>query len=172
MEDAKSNVGLRHCAKRYTVTEDGRLLRPDGSEIQPSRNARGYPHIGMRIRPLKIDQKILIHRIVAYQKYGESVFESGIMVRHLDGNKGNFRPDNIAIGTARDNHYDNGEEWLKRLPEEGRKINRKRRMFSLDQAREIRRRNQEGEGYLTLARAYECSKSTIRGICRYEVYRS
>lgn len=43
------------------------------------------------------------HRVVAYRKFGEIVFEKGMCVRHLDGNKSNNHPDNLAIGTNQDN---------------------------------------------------------------------
>lgn len=46
------------------------------------------------------------HRVVAFRKYGEIVFEKGIMVRHLDGNKLNNTPNNLAIGYNQDNVND------------------------------------------------------------------
>lgn len=46
------------------------------------------------------------HRVIAFRKYGSIVFEKGILVRHLDGNKINNSPDNLVIGTNQDNVND------------------------------------------------------------------
>ncbi len=170
MKDTKSNIAVRHCAKRYKITSGGKLFRPDGIEILPSCSRRGYPHIGVTIRSHGIDQKIFIHRIVAYQKYGEGLFETGIVVRHLNHDKKDFRPDNISIGSMSDNYYDHDSDYLENFPIQGSKAARSRRMFSMETAEEIRRRHRNGEGYRKLARAYGCSRSTIRFIVHRVTY--
>lgn len=47
-----------------------------------------------------------VHRLVAYQKYGNTIFEPGIEVRHRDSNKLNNQEDNILIGSHVDNMQD------------------------------------------------------------------
>lgn len=47
-----------------------------------------------------------IHRLQAYIKYRELLYQKDIMVRHLNGNKLDNSWDNIAIGTAYDNAQD------------------------------------------------------------------
>jgi len=49
---------------------------------------------------------IQTHRLQAYQKYGDKLFEDGIVVRHLNGNKLDNSWNNIAIGTPKDNTMD------------------------------------------------------------------
>ena len=49
---------------------------------------------------------VLVHRLMAYQKYGTAVFEKGIHVRHLNNNAQDNSYDNIVIGTAKDNNLD------------------------------------------------------------------
>jgi hypothetical protein len=69
------------------------------------KNPKGYLQFGIR----KLNGKIigvLVHRLVAYQKYGEEMFKEGIVVRHLDGNPLNNSEINIAIGTEKDNMND------------------------------------------------------------------
>lgn len=58
---------------------------------------------------------VWVHRLVAYQKYGDQIFEEGIEVRHLDGNSLNNLDGNIEIGTHSDNMMD--------IPQEQRRIN-------------------------------------------------
>lgn len=48
----------------------------------------------------------MVHRLQAFQKYGENLFDSGMEVRHLDGNKENNSYDNIVIGTHSENMRD------------------------------------------------------------------
>jgi len=49
---------------------------------------------------------INVHRLVAYQKFGNKMFEEGIEVRHLDGDSLNNKEDNIALGTKSENAMD------------------------------------------------------------------
>ena len=57
--------------------------------------------------------KFPVHRLVAYQKFGDQMFEPGIQVRHLDGNSLNNLEENIELGTQSQNMMD--------IPEEKRK---------------------------------------------------
>lgn len=47
-----------------------------------------------------------VHRLVAFQKFGEAIHAPGIDVRHLDGDKQNNRDENIAIGSRSENLKD------------------------------------------------------------------
>lgn len=49
---------------------------------------------------------IKVHRLQAYQKYGDEIFNDEIVVRHIDGNSLNNNYDNIAIGSNHDNRMD------------------------------------------------------------------
>jgi hypothetical protein len=49
---------------------------------------------------------IAIHRLQAFQKYGDLLYEEGTVVRHLNGDPGSNAWDNIAIGTMSDNMFD------------------------------------------------------------------
>ena len=46
------------------------------------------------------------HRLQAYQKFGDAIYEENILVRHLDGNKLNNSINNIEIGSTHDNMMD------------------------------------------------------------------
>jgi len=49
---------------------------------------------------------IMVHKLQAYQKFGDAMFTPGVLVRHLDENAFNNHPDNIALGTPVDNAMD------------------------------------------------------------------
>jgi hypothetical protein len=48
----------------------------------------------------------LQHRVVALHKYGPAAVVPGIVVRHIDGDKTNNSPDNLVLGTKKDNVQD------------------------------------------------------------------
>lgn len=49
---------------------------------------------------------IPVHRLLAFQLFGDAAFGPGIEVRHLDGNSLNNTPSNIALGTKSQNEMD------------------------------------------------------------------
>lgn len=58
----------------------------------------------------KKNLKVMVHKLAAYQKYGKRVFRSALLVRHLDNNHANNRPDNLRLGTRSQNAYDRPRE--------------------------------------------------------------
>ena len=89
--------------KGYKVTPEGLLI---GLKGKPSTNYDKYGYL--RIGAKKNGKLIIIfaHRLQAYQKYGNKIYQKNILVRHLDGNKKNNASYNIAIGTVKDNYKD------------------------------------------------------------------
>ena len=51
-------------------------------------------------------KNVLVHKLQAYQKFGEKIFENGIVVRHLNDNSLDNTYANIEIGTQQDNSMD------------------------------------------------------------------
>jgi len=91
----------------YYVTEEGQLLNPNGNEISYN-GSNGYMRTSFKID--KKDTKLFTHRLQAFQKYGNKLFEEGIMVRHKDGKPLNNSWENILIGTNSDNQMDIPEQ--------------------------------------------------------------
>lgn len=97
-----------------------------------------------------------VHRLVAFQKFGDKIFEPGIHVRHKDNNKLNNHPDNLLLGTASENAMD--------LPEEDRK---KRAIYATSfcikhNAEKIKKRRNEGATYKELMEEFNISsKGTL-----------
>lgn len=87
----------------YVVTEDGRLLNPKGVEIGVINNS-GYRASMVRVMGKKV--WFSHHRLQAYQKYGDKLYNPGIVVRHVNGNQLDASWENILIGTGSDNMMD------------------------------------------------------------------
>lgn len=95
---------VKHAFERgFDIDKEGQMYGIKGRPITGS-NDKGYIHGGIRIDGKT--RKVFAHRLQAYKKFGDAMFEDGIMVRHLDGNPSNNSWDNIEIGTQSDNMMD------------------------------------------------------------------
>jgi hypothetical protein len=111
--------------------------------------------------------EVKVHRLVAYQKYGMAIYDSGVCVRHLDGNPENFSEDNICIGTQSQNMMD--------IPQNIRLINAKmaaltQRKFSDNDVRKIRNSYESGTSLNELCAEHKTSKSTMSYIVNRKTY--
>lgn len=75
------------------------------NKINGKLGRNGYRLIGIR-NELGARVNVGVHRLMAYQKYGDEIFKKGIQVRHYDGDKLNNLDENILIGTCSDNQMD------------------------------------------------------------------
>lgn len=97
----------------YDINREGDLIRKDGSIKNLFRLAKnGYLFVSLRL-PTDERGQVSIHKLQAYKKFGEKMFEKGIVVRHLDGNRLNNSFDNIEIGTFSQNQLDRDKDELK-----------------------------------------------------------
>ena len=94
--------------KGYRVREDGVVVNPKGGIIKGSIGNSGYKKFNIVLNS-KERYPVYIHKLCAYQKYGDIAFQADC-VRHLDGNPLNNCPDNIKIGTQSDNMMDMPKE--------------------------------------------------------------
>lgn len=103
---------------------------------------------------------ISVHQLVAFQKFGEAMFEPGIQVRHKDNNSLNNFDDNILLGTQSENALDRSPEDRR---QHSRKAWQKRGLgFSQDLIEQIRRDHMEnGIGYKKLHAKYGMAMSTL-----------
>lgn len=105
--------------KGYRVAPDGKVYHQSGREVRPHIDTGGY--LRMTINDNGKRTNFGVHRLVAYQKFGEEYMKDGIMARHLDSNKHNNRHDNIAIGTHSDNSMDMPAQQRRELAATGRR---------------------------------------------------
>ena len=148
--------------KGYRVTEDGRIVNHKGKVIKGSIDkTKGYPRISVTIDGKTRD--ILIHRLAAYQWFGEKVFRAGVLVRHIDGDKCNFSKSNIAIGSYEENANDMSRyQRIKR--------SMKRRNLTTDNVIDIRNKSDQGIPYSALSKEYNVSISLISLIVNKKIY--
>jgi|APGre2960657404_1045060.scaffolds.fasta_scaffold153020_2 hypothetical protein len=110
--------------------------------------------------------KVFLHRLVAYEKYQDKLFEPGILVRHLNGNSKDNSFENISIGTQTENMLD-------RSPEErlnhAIKASSFKRKFTNEKVSQIKLDHANGLGYKALMEKY-CitSKGTLHYILTRE----
>ena len=93
--------------KGYRVRKDGVAVNPKGGVIKGNIDSRGYKKFNIRLNG-KETIPVYIHKLCAYQKYGDIVFQTDC-VRHIDGNPLNTCPDNIEIGTSFVRKYNKNE---------------------------------------------------------------
>jgi hypothetical protein len=91
--------------KGYYVDKAGNLYNPSGGIIIGTLSREGRRYTGIRDFDGKV-RSVAFHRMVAYAKYGDDLYDDNMLVRHLDGNPSNNSWDNIAIGTPHDNMMD------------------------------------------------------------------
>jgi len=95
--------------KGWNIDHNGQITNPKG-EIKKGSLTYGYLKVGIKITELQISSYALkIHKFQAYKKYGEEIFNPGIVVRHLNGIKTDNSWENIIIGTQSDNMMDRNE---------------------------------------------------------------
>lgn len=87
----------------------------DGQVFYKGNNVKGRidktRYLKISIRNLNKERcRVPVHRLLAYQKYGNKIFEKGIHVRHLDSNSLNNLDRNIQIGTPKENNMDKSKE--------------------------------------------------------------
>ena len=100
--------------KGYYVDNNGNVFNNAGLQRKINFKHNGYPFFTIRDNYGKTVH-ILVHRLLAYQNFGDRIFKKNIVVRHLDGNPKNCTINNIAIGTQSENMYD--------IPKEKRYLN-------------------------------------------------
>jgi len=96
--------------KGYRVTSKGNVIGLRGHEL--SRNTistSGYHFFTIRYKGLR--SVVMTHRLQAYQKFGDKIFEGGIVVRHFNGNSIDNSVGNIKIGSQSQNQMDRSKSY-------------------------------------------------------------
>ena len=92
--------------KGYKIDINGNIISPYNNIIKGRIFNNGKIAFGFRSKGFTYSKAVYAHKLQAYQKFGNKVFEKGIVVRHLNGNPLDNSWDNIEIGTQSDNMYD------------------------------------------------------------------
>lgn len=138
----------------YRAHADGTVTNPKGKTLKCYLHHKGYRKFHfMRGAALQVS------RLVAFQKFGQQIFEPGIEVRHLDGNSQNDREENILIGTHSENMMD--------VPPEMRRLKSSMANRRHD-PQAIRQFHQQARSYrLTMQKFGITSKGTLNHILNH-----
>lgn len=91
--------------KGYIVNNNGEVFYKERKrKLNYKTDTNQYAFFNVRINGKS--KKIYVHRLQAYQKYGDIIFEKDIVVRHLNNNSNDNSYDNIGIGTQQENMLD------------------------------------------------------------------
>ena len=126
------------CVQGYEVDiKTGTITSKTGRKLKGSANKDGYLMVTISLSdsPPK-GEMVYVHRLVAYAKFGDKLFDPSLEVRHKDGNPGNSRGKNIILGTRSENLMDIPEgrrgKGVQGVPSE-------KRLLTEKQAEQIRR---------------------------------
>lgn len=114
-EQSRSNRAIIFAHNRGArVSKCGDYLRGiAGNLVNGGITPFGYRVYEVRLPEDKLSRrssKLAWHRLQAYCKFGDAIFDKDILVRHLNGNSLDNSWDNIAIGSYLDNMMDKSED--------------------------------------------------------------
>lgn len=157
----------------YRVSGDGTIFNPSGTALNPSKfNSRGCFYFAFGVRYPDKDgivkkRNCYVHRLQAYQKFGDAIYDEKLVVRHLNGQSLDNSFDNIGIGTVSDNMMDRREQDRiehARLASSHSKIR-----FSKDRILQIKSDRKGGMSYNMIMKKYGISsKGTVSYICNHD----
>ena len=135
---------------------------PQGKKINTWENTNGYYIFkivrGSRSNFTKKIVHVLVHRLVAYQKYGDIIFNFEC-VRHIDGNKSNNSHENIRCGSHKQNM---GDVPQKVRMQKSVAASSKLRKFTNKQVLEIKSFHQKTNSYKKTMEKFDIkAKSTL-----------
>jgi hypothetical protein len=163
----KTNQGLLLAfSKGYRVSDDGRVLTPRGKIRKLFDNGRRYLYFSIRDKE-RNGYFVYVHRLQAFQKFGDKLFEDGVEVRHLNGDSYDNSTKNIAIGSHSDNALD--VPARKRVCK-GRHAASFLRKLSNEQVCRIRSSYAAGETIPSLCKRYNVNHGTIWHIVHSKTY--
>ena len=98
---------------------------------------------------------IPVHKLVAFQKFGEAALQTGVQVRHANNNSLDNSEGNILIGTGTENALDR--------PELDRRVHaaKGRQTYTKTEVDRLRKAYDSGESYKEIERRTGISRSTL-----------
>lgn len=151
----------------YKIDKSGFVISPKtNKQIGYIRHNKMYRYFsaggtGNRTYPVPF------HRLQAYQKYGEAIFEPGICVRHLNGDSLDNSWDNIVIGTHQDNMLDKCPIIRQ---ESALSAARSQRKLSWEEVAKLKKERDSGDSLKILSKRYGLAMSTVSYIINNKTY--
>lgn len=150
-----------------TVDRCGIVKKKNGKIIKLRENSYGYKVFTAGPRERRVPVKV--HCAVAFLKFGNSLFEEGQVVRHLNGHRTDNRWENIGIGTRSQNALDIPRD--KRLEMAIHAASFLWKLSSKD-VKNLRSERESGANYKYLCKKYKVSKSTVSYVVNKKTYRT
>jgi hypothetical protein len=157
--------------KGYRCDSEGNVLSKRGNILKTRPDSNGYLIFLIRI-PRRLGEEIgksrsvPVHRLQAYQKFGDKIFEKGIHVRHLNSNEKDNSDINISIGTPSENMMDKPKKIRIRTAINAAKSVRK---FDDVTVSEIKQMYKETKSYKKVMEKYKISsKGTLHHMLNKE----
>lgn len=101
-------------AKGYRIKK-GQLFNGDKQHVTPRIDDGGYPVIAIKLPRTRKNLSVHVHLISAFIKFGEELLKTDLEVRHSNGIKEDFRPENLKLGTRLENIMDIPREERRRI---------------------------------------------------------
>jgi len=170
MKLSKGGQGIIIANKQGYKIVDGNIFNPKNRVLKGGRDKDGYHFFS--IREQNIQYNIRVHRLLAFQKYGMAMFESGIVVRHLNGNNKDNSDLNIAIGTVSENEMDKPIEQRKKVGLRAAECSRKYTNEFINTVRQTR--IDENLSYAKLAKKFNLPTPSVAHLIvnnNYQTYK-
>lgn len=166
--NSKSNIGIRNAnLMGIYVDLKGNLIYSNGRISKSKPDHQGYFMFNVYIDG--IQHKCQVHRLQAFQKYGNKLFDENTYVRHLNGDSLDNSFENISIGTQSENMMDKSQVVRQKQAEHAASYKRK---FSYEDIRSIRSKKRNGYTLRELANEYNSSKGHISDIIHRKIYKN
>jgi hypothetical protein len=174
MADGVSVCGSRvvkAAAAGYRVDDRGIVYSPYGRPIRTTMGTGKSWYFRYFTARIESDSrtvyKVPVHRLAAYQRYGEAALRRGVVSFHEDGDTTNCAPSNMLIGSRTD-------RMMRRPAQERREHGLRgatvRRKLTDDQVLDLRRRWAAWESLTRLAADFGLSQSTVSYIASGRSY--
>lgn len=149
----------------YRVNVDGTVSSYTGTQLVVNYQGK-HPHRYARFS-LKGNKVVIVHKLQAYQKFGEELFRDGVVVRHLNGITTDNSAENISIGSQSENMMDIPEEIRLESSLRAAKVRRK---LTWEEVELLRKDHASGFTNKELREKYEIAKSTVSYIVNNKTY--
>jgi hypothetical protein len=159
-----ANRALIYAAKKgYKISATGKIVNPVGKILDGCvRNE----YLTFCIQYETKSVNIFVHRLQAYQKFGDKIFLEAIVVRHKDNNKLNNLPDNILIGNDSANFTDIPKAQRIKWSQDGNP----RQRFSDEDIVNIRKMHGSGINNKEICSKYGLSRPKLSKIVNRTLY--
>jgi hypothetical protein len=159
MSSNRANAVRVAFEKGYRVNADGSVSGKRTEKLTLD-TSRRYPMFAIRIDGVRM--AVPVHKLAAYQKFGEDALRPGVMVRHLDDDQMNNRPENLALGGAVDNAQDVPKRERIRRAKHAASF---KKVLTPQQERDLRNDHKYlGLGYRELMVKYRVSRGTVHNV--------